>query len=226
MSANLLLDLVFPPRCVGCGRLGRYICAHCHKTLVVRSDLCPECDRPAIDGFTHPRCIRSYGLDGLTTVFSNHGVMKKAIKVLKYRLVSDLAGSMINLIPEKCLASIKRQTWVVYPIPLHFQRLRWRGFNQTQLLAKFIAKRLNMELADGLLVRKLKRTPQAEIKSRDERIKNARGLFAISSKFKTRKMLNILLIDDVWTTGATMKEATKVLKRNAVKKVWGLTLAR
>ena len=224
----ILLDLLFPRRCVGCGRLGSYICPDCRKTLVLQPQLCSECGRPAIDGATHPACRKPLGLDGLTTIFSNRSVIKRAIKVLKYRLVSDLAETLINLIPEKVLANLPtgRGDLVVYPIPLHKERLKWRGFNQAGVLGKYLAKRLKLNAVDGLLIRKMKRVPQADIAKREDRIKNAQGLFIGTTKLEATKPLNILLVDDVWTTGATMKEAAKVLKRNEVSKVWGLTLAR
>jgi len=90
-----------------------------------------------------------------------------------------------------------------------------------------------MKMIDGLLVRTVKRTPQADISRREDRIQNAQGLFQLN-KLSTSNLpagrqgsqLSILLFDDVWTTGATMKEAVKVLKRSGLGKVWGMTLAR
>lgn len=228
------LDLIFPKRCFGCNRLGKYICAACLKTLVLRSSRCPECGRPAIDGITHPGCARAHGIDGLVTVFENRGVIKRAIKSLKYRFVYDAAEELINLTPESIWQNLKLYTqgFFLYPIPLHKGRLKWRGFNQAEKLGQFVAKSLGVQMVDGLLIRTQKCTPQADIERREDRIKNAQGLFTLSSRFPELKALNsgnqssILLFDDVWTTGATMKEAVKVLKRNGVEKVWCMTLAR
>lgn len=219
-----VLDLLFPPRCVGCKRLGSYICVNCRKQLIIRQPLCPECDRQAVDGATHPGCLKKWGLDGLTTVFVNRGVIQKAIKTLKYRLVSDLAETLVELIPEKALLpQFKTREWAVCSIPLHKDRLKWRGFNQAEIMGTFLRQRLDARLANGLLIRHAKRTPQADISKREDRIKNAQGLFAVGTKTFPRR---IILFDDVWTTGATMKEATKVLKRHGVEQVWGFTLAR
>ncbi len=225
-----ILDLIFPRRCVGCRAVGEYICQKCRKTIQILPQRCPLCDRPAIDGAAHPVCRRANGMDGLITVFQNKGVIKQAIKTLKYRFVYDLAESLINLISfndypalnSHCSDPIKP---VLYPIPLHQDRLRWRGFNQAEKLGQFVAKKLKIDMVDGLLIRQVKRTPQADINKKTDRIKNAQGLFISSQLLKT-KPLNILLFDDVWTTGATMKEAVKVLKRNGVKRVWGMTVAR
>lgn len=229
-----LLDFLFPPRCEGCGRLGKYICERCVLTIQFRDQCCPECDRPAIDGITHPGCQRAYGLDGLTTVFNYSRVIKKVLKTIKYRFVYDEAETLINLIPVVTWRLLNNlvKDYSIYPIPLHKDRLNWRGFNQAEKLAKLISQKLQLPLIDKLLIRTEHRTPQADISHRTDRIRNAQGLFTLSSRFPEFKALNsgnlnsILLVDDVWTTGATMKEATKVLKRNGIKHVWGMTLAR
>ncbi len=226
-----LLTLIFPPRCSGCGSVGRYICENCQKTLRLLPQRCPECDRQAVDGITHPRCIRPYAMDGLITVFQNTGVIKNAIKKLKYRFVYDLAESLVNLIPLDNYSALSSYYSistkpVLYPIPLHKDRLKWRGFNQAEKLGQFVAQKLNIQTVNGLLIRQAKRTPQADISKREDRIKNTQGLFLFGLKVLPSSCLNVLLFDDVWTTGATMKEAAKVLKRNGIKKVWGMTVAR
>ena len=210
----------------------------------------------AIDGTTHPACLRAYGLDGLTTVLTYTGVVKKVLKTIKYRFVYDEAESLIDLIPVSIWQLLKNLThnYEIYPIPLHQDRLRWRGFNQAEKLAQAIGKRLEVPIIDGLLIRKETRKPQADIAKRDDRIKNAHGLFTFNSSLSdppwvesrrvTKNMPStgsgnkihetsfisehpsIILIDDVWTTGATMKEAAKALKRNGVTHVWAVTVAR
>lgn len=219
-----LLDLLFPPRCVGCKLIGSYICQNCQLTIRFRSPLCPECDQPAIDGITHPKCLHAHGLDGLISMCRYIEVVKKAIKELKYRWVADLAKDLIELIPKDYFHYLPfDSTWVIYPIPLHAKRQKWRGFNQAEELAKYLGQRLKLDLVTGLLIRTEVRTPQADLSKREQRIKNARGLFKINKKSLPKK---IILFDDVWTTGGTMKEAGKVLKRNGVEKLWGMTIAR
>lgn len=239
-----LLDVLFPARCMGCGRVGNYICISCQKAISLLSPRCPACDRSAIDGITHPKCQTAQGLDGLITVFRYDGVVKKVIKAIKYRFIYDSAKSLIDIIPDSIFTDVTRQLEnpVLYPIPLHRDRLKWRGFNQAEKLGEIVAKRLNIQMVSGLLIRQEKRTPQADISHREDRIKNAQGLFKMNSSLSEvegnqhgksstgsdRKIQysNILLFDDVWTTGATMKEACKVLKRGGVKKVCSLTIAR
>lgn len=225
---NLFLDFLFPPRCYDCGRVGEYICTVCAKKVVFLNQRCPECDRAALDGMTHPGCRKPWGLDGLTTVFQNTGVVKKVIKAIKYRFVSDAAKSLVDLIPDELLQRFPflGGSPVLYPIPLHHDRFKWRGFNQAEKLGQILAKRLSIEMVGGLLVRKAKRIPQADIEKRIDRILNAKGIFQLNKLSTLNSQLSILLFDDIWTTGATMKEATQVLKRGGVAKVWGMTVAR
>jgi ComF family protein len=225
---SLILDLIFPKRCVGCGSMGSYFCPKCLKTVQLRDQKCSECDFLAIDGLTHVKCLKKDGLYGLTTLFENKLAVKKAIKLLKYRFVTDIVESLVSLIPQKELDVIKlnNKNSVIYPIPLHKDRLKWRGFNQAEKMAVILAKKLNLPIADNLLIRRVKRTPQAEILSKAQRIKNAQGLFTPNLRALQSYRLNVLLFDDVWTTGATIKEAAKTLKKNGVEKIWAVTLAR
>jgi ComF family protein len=116
---------------------------------------------------------------------------------------------------------------VLVPIPLHPRRLRWRGFNQAELLGELIAKNLGIKFIPDLLIRVKNTEPQVKL-DKDQRQINIRHAFILNknSQFDNLKICNFVLFDDVWTTGATLKEAGKVLKRNGTKKVWGLTIAR
>lgn len=223
--SSIFLDLLFPHRCLNCGTLGSYICAICQKSVSFPSQRCPECEKGAIDGITHPICRKRFGLDGLTSIFRYEKLVKKAIKMIKYRFVSDIAESLINLVPADTFQLIKlcNEESLLYSIPLHLERLSWRGFNQAEKLAQFIAPKLEMPLVNNLLYRVVKRKPQADITAKKQRIENAKGIFQLATSILPEK---VLLFDDVWTTGATMKEATKILKKAGVNWVWGLTLAR
>jgi ComF family protein len=128
---------------------------------------------------------------------------------------------------------------LVVPIPLHKRRLRWRGFNQSELLANYISENLTpgMEIPvlNDILIRKKHTTPQMQVKKYSERKENIKDAFEIypvksaggsAEKFKRIKNKNILLVDDVATTGATLNECAKTLKQSGAKKVFALVLAR
>jgi len=252
MSMNLL-DLLFPKRCLGCGMIGAYFCDRCTSTIRiidVRETICPVCERSAIGGGTHPRCHTRYAIDGLTSFFHYDGVIRKAIKALKYRYVSDLAQELISLISPLVLSHVRKYinapagSVLFVPVPLYPSRLRWRGFNQAELLGRLLAERLNIPVDRRVLKRVRKTVPQVEVRERNKRLKNMEGVFALSheqrveyssfDKFTLKRRnvkskddgINIVLFDDVFTTGATLRSAAAVLKRGGVKSVWGVTMAR
>ncbi|MCX6791485.1 MAG: ComF family protein [Candidatus Gottesmanbacteria bacterium] len=214
-----LLDFIFPKRCVGCGKIGKYFCAACRANIRVikpNEPICPMCGRPALDGATHPICRTRYSLDGLTSFFHYDGPVRKAIKAIKYRLVSDLAEEFVNLVSVRDFDDC-----ILIPIPLHPSRFRQRGFNQAEVLGSILAKRLNVAVRTDILRRVKETEPQVSIKKRADRLENMKNIF--SCKNITG---NILLFDDVCTTGATMRSAATVLKRAGATCVWAVSMAR
>jgi ComF family protein len=180
--------------------------------------ICPMCGRLAFEGVTHPRCRTRYSLDGLTSFFHYDGVVRKAVKAIKYRLVSDLAEEFISLTR---IPTYRRDDRVLVPIPLHPARLRDRGFNQAEVLGNILAKRLNIPARTDILQRVKETEPQASIKKRADRLENMRNIFSCKNVSG-----NILLFDDVCTSGATMRSAAAVLKRAGATSVWAISMAR
>lgn len=225
-----ILDFVFPKRCVGCGKIGKYFCDRCklHIRIIEANEaICPICERSAIDGATHPRCKTRYTIDGLTSFFHYDGVIKNAIKAIKYRYISDLTREFVSLIPDNRIhGQIGFDKAVLVPIPLHESRLRERGFNQAEILAKLLAKRLNISMKTNLIFRNKKTTPQVEMRDRKERLRNMEQVFSASSSIRLSNYPTVLLFDDVFTTGATMRAAASIFKRHGVQFVWGVTMAR
>lgn len=220
-----VLDILFPKRCVGCGKIGKYFCTSCSADIRVikpNESICPMCEKPVVGGVTHPSCQTRYSLDGLTSFFHYDGPVRKAIKAMKYSLTSDVAEEFIRLVPA---SNIPKGTFI--PIPLHQKRFRQRGFNQAEVLATILAKRLNQHVRTDILKRVRETVPQVAMKKRDARMKNMEGVFGlIHDDFKQRDMGRVLLFDDVFTTGATMRSAANVLKQAGVKQVWAVTMAR
>ena len=230
-----LLNFLFPRRCLSCGTIGKYFCSRCVgkiRTIEQRETICPVCERPAISGATHPFCKTRYTIDGLTGFFHYDGIIRKAIKSLKYRSVSDLAKEFVGLIPDTVLSHIvlvchsrENGNPVFIPVPLHSSRYKDRGFNQAEVLAQFIARRLSLRVATDILKRVKHTTPQVEMKDRNKRLKNMEKVFSVlHSPFPFP--YSVILFDDVFTTGATMRAAANILKREGVKFVWGITMAR
>lgn len=231
---NLILDLLFPKKCVGCKKEGTYFCKDCISNILQKDLVCPECGDLAIGGQTHSHCQKKFGLDGLWSLGIYQNPLREAIKQLKYGRVSNLAVSLVDIMIDYwaqyqpfILDQIKKDKgigWAVIPVPLHWWRENNRGFNQSNLLGQILSKKLGLEYLEGL--KRIRYTrPQTKLKDKQRR-QNIRGVFEISSDYTLSPKPYTLLIDDVWTTGSTLKECCNVLKKAGVQKVWALTLAR
>lgn len=238
---EIIKNFIFPKKCVGCGQWGQYFCPDCLNYLpFLKETICPLCAKPSFYGLAHLGCLRKspFSLDGLLSAFSYKGIIKKALIKLKYHFITDLAEGilelMISFLPENSVfyQLCCQKNVLLISLPLTKKRYNWRGFNQTELLTELLARNLNLPFTANLLVKIKETKPQAKLK-KEERKKNIQKAFALNQFIKKKevkkiqqKFSQILLFDDIWTTGATLKEAAKVLKKNGFEKVWGLTLAR
>ncbi len=224
-----IIDIIFPKNCFGCKKAGWYLCKQCVQKARLAKQTCIECAKPAVDGMTHIRCKRPWGLSGCLSVWKYQGAIRTAILKLKYKFAKEIAEELschiadylqkeITALPEDCLLT---------SIPLHRRRSNWRGFNQGEEIGKLVADKMGWKFCSDVLIRKSLKRPQTELKG-DERKENINGVFALNSSFKLSAFSHqpIIIFDDVLTTGATMKEGVKVLKRNGAKSVWGLTIAK
>jgi len=189
------------------------------------------CEKPAIDGLTHPRCRTKYTPDGLTSFFRYDGIVKKAIKTVKYRFAYDIVEEFIQCIPNAFYEFIRNSYFInrkscLVPIPLHPSRYNFRGFNQAEIIAAALSKRLNIPVDTKLLIRIKKTIPQVEMKDRDKRLSNMKDVFSLRTSYIVHRTSCIFLVDDVFTTGATLRSAASVLKHAGAKIVWGITLAQ
>ncbi len=184
---------------------------------------------------THPRCQTKYSLDGLTSIFHYDGIIREAVKTLKYRLVTDLAREFVSLIPPSFpnLYTLNTKLSILIPIPLHPSRFRDRGFNQAEVLGQLFADRLpageaglQVPIRTDMLRRVKATTPQVEMKDRKKRLDNMKGVFALHHDACLLSQGTFILFDDVFTTGATMRAAGETLKRAGAKYVWAVTMAR
>lgn len=142
---------------------------------------------------------------------------------LKYHNIRALAVPLAGLMRDY-LRTDPIQADVIMPVPLHPRRLRERGYNQSALLAREIARLTGMEPEETILVRGRYLLPQARTGSVEERRRNVAGAFSLSAQGVQGK--SVLVIDDVSTSGATLNECASVLKAGGARAVWGLTLAR
>lgn len=221
---RVALDLLFPPYCIGCGREGNYICDHCQRKLpYISPPVCSICGRPLLPDDSCPGCIsKDHAIDGIRAPFIFEGLIRRTIHELKYRNLRALAPVLAVYLFEY-LAENPVPGDVLVPVPIHHRRLRERGYNQSSLVAHELARRCNLPVVDSCLVRLNYVTPQARLASAADRLKNVTGAFACrDSQLKDKQ---VILIDDVSTSGATMNACAAALKSAGAAGVRGLTLA-
>lgn len=228
-----LKDFLFPKFCFGCHRLGSYFCLNCAKKLSSAEDVCPYCKKPSYFGLTHSSCQRKWGIDGLKSFFYYDNLLKKIIKNIKYQLVTEAIKDFLYGIPQSKIEKLffykkLARDFILIPVPLHSKRERTRGFNQAEKIANFFGQAFNFSVDNKLIIRVKETRPQAELKTPEERYKNILGAFSLAKGITSDKIRKkkFIIVDDVWTTGSTIKEIARLLKKNGAEKVFGLTIAR
>lgn len=222
-----LLGFLFPSFCLGCGALGSYICPACKKELKrKKEDTCLYCGKKSALGLTHIKCKKRGGLDGWTSMYKYDPSFKRVLVAAKYkkaRLVLEELLKQDNLLQYKNILRWRTLfSPIITPVPLHPQRLDERGFNQSSTIAKHIASRVGMPYEE--LLSREKNTPHlAQMNDSFKRKSTIKGAFRFVGK---RVPESILLVDDVLTTGATMGESVRTLKKAGVKNVLGFSLAK
>lgn len=217
---NTWWTILFPERCIVCKKEGVSFCTSCRETL------------PRNGGFNY------YGIFSLWEY--GHPTIRRALHDLKYKnkraIAKDIAESMSDTLLEHLAERVhfnnpifSEQTesaFLIIPVPLSKKRLKTRGYNQAELLAKELSLKnhLSFVLETSVLYKIKDTESQVSVKDRTKRLENIRGSFAVKNPEKITGK-NILLIDDITTTGATLNEARKVLLKAGAGRVYGVTVA-
>ena len=227
---KFLLDLLFPRFCFNCRQEGSYLCEDCQSVLGVLN--------------THQKYTTHPSAGGLKDLYFalpyQGSLIKNLIQKFKYRpFVKELAISLTSLIithfrlldnkpdffyPVRDQRSSNGADFILIPIPLEKKRLKWRGFNPAEELAKELSIFFRIPLVNNALVKIKTTLPQVEL-SEEERKENIKGAFLCQNSNQIKEK-RILLIDDIYTTGATLKEGAKVLKKAGAKEIIGIVIAR
>lgn len=230
---KLILDTLFPIQCIVCKKPNHWLCDQCLSEVLIKDkQVCPICEKVTIpDGQTCFQCKEKYSIDGLLVAidYKENEAIDKAIHYFKYRFVEDLHKPLGKIITKTFLKSSLKIPDAIIPIPLHPKRLRWRGFNQSELLCRHISKNispnLNIEISTTALIRNKNTLSQMKIKNFKQRKLNLKNAFKVFRK-SSIKNKRILIVDDISTTGSTIFECAKVLKKSGAKEVYGIVLAR
>ena len=222
------LDAFFPPACVACDGVlpaPGFFCADC-ALLVTESDAaaCPRCAEPGpFTAGACQRCLRRPPAFGRAWApFAYEGSVSRAVHRFKYEDHPELARPLGALLARKAAAFLASAPGALVPLPLHAARYRERKYDQATLLTVAVAKACGRALRDDVLTRVKPTTRQVDL-SDEQREANVSGAFEVSGKVEGAELV---LLDDVLTTGATAREATKVLLAAGAKRVDVLVFAR
>jgi competence protein ComFC len=227
--AHWTVDTLFPKYCVGCNAPDTFLCQECFdKIILVKQQQCGRCLKISANGKTCQKCKQVWTLDNLlVAAYYQDGPVKELIHAFKYEGNRILKHDLIHTLQKNnaiydSINKIKRHT-IVVPVPLHFRRKWWRGFNQSEEIAKLISKELNLTMLKTALKRKHHTKIQASLHRKD-RLNNLIEAFEAKTCLNTNS--SVILVDDIATTGATLNACAIALKKAGFKRVVGVVIAR
>lgn len=222
------MDLLYPPVCPFCGEIsGEGICGTCReKVFYIEEPRCMKCGKPLEteeeeycgDCKRHPL---SYTQG--RSLWVHKDPVKRAVYQFKYHNKRRYGEVFAGELAERFGPRIARwEIEEILPIPLHPSRRRQRGFNQVEILAKELGKQTQIPVSTDVLFR-VRKTRAQKVLNDSERAKNLKGAFGVAKSWKPKR--NVLLVDDIYTTGNTIHRAGKVLKKAGVENVYFLTIS-
>ncbi|MBI4262132.1 ComF family protein [Candidatus Uhrbacteria bacterium] len=219
-----LIDAWFPPTCAGCGSEGQWICRVCMIRFQPMHDRCFGCRRPSGNGRFCFLCARAWPVVGVTAAGSyTEPVVRDTIHAMKYRYARILCSALAPFLESAIyLHGDAPHDPILVPLPLSRRRYTWRGFNQAALLAEGAGSRAGWPVAH-VLTRVRHTFPQAEL-SHEERHANVAGAFRVQDRFSFEGR-DVILIDDVATTGSTLRAAAEACRTAAAGNVYASVIA-
>lgn len=240
---EFFINLFFPKFCLGCQKENTYLCDDCRALLdIAEFDYCLCSKKPLLLPPQQKigRCNKCQDkkLSGLyfALPYKENLLTKNLIYQFKYQsCIKDLAKILASILIEHFIISGKNtnEIWnngILIPVPLDIKKIKMRGYNQSEELAKELSKVLQIPVVSDILIKIKSTKPQMELK-KEEREKNLLNAFSIKTNCGTSDVpqfagKKIFLVDDVYTTGSTMEECARVLRNAGAKFVWGITIAR
>ena len=225
-SYGKLLDTTFPARCVTCHKEGSFICDACQKTTrIIGERCCQLCGEPvSFGGSLCNQCERApLEIGGIRSIYYYEGAVKDAILQLKFhglKSIVPLLGSHMSAY----MSGNQLDADFIVPVPSHSKRIRERGYNQAELLARALASISGISVEAKTLRRIKLVRPQSSSSSREERRTNVIDTFVCSGEGVSGK--RVLLVDDVCTTGYTLEACSRELRTACAAEVRALTVAR
>ena len=225
-----LLSLLFPTSCAACGRYIKdfkyhYVCVPCYESIKrLEGVLCKTCMKPLDAGYLTECGDCERGERYFTNIAAGgvySGALKELIHLMKFYERKKTAKLLAGFIIENVMDCAIKWADVIVPVPLSKKVLTERGYNQTALVAEYLADKYNIAFIEA--VKKVRETTPQNKLERKDRLKNLKGAFEADSRAAGKK---VLVVDDVYTTGATMNEMAKTLNAAGALEVRGIVVAR
>lgn len=218
-----LISLLFPSFCLVCNRDGNYICRKCFFEMYPLYQLtCPVCDKATYKSLVHSECKDKINFEGLYYLVPYGNQFHDIIETVKYKYCFAICDFLGKLLAINFRTNFKlEENYVVTSVPIHKSKMRSRGFNQAELIGKAFAKELGLSY-QNLLIRNRKTQTQVGM-DRSERIRNLKNCFEFKSENVPQ---SVILVDDIYTTGTTVKECSEILKNYGVQRVLVAVLAK
>ncbi len=230
-----LIELLWPIHCLNCGQEGYVLCSNCQKYIKKRQQLtCPSCGKLSIYGAVCPSCYNKTNIDGLIFYADYRQVLiKKLIGLWKYKYVKTAGELIIDLLTKdlesfvednKFLPFADQKEILIIPVPIHKNKYLKRGFNQSEIIANAVAKKFNWRVETSIIERVKNTNSQTKL-DKDGRKQNVKNAFIVKD-FSALKNKNVVLIDDVYTSGSTIDELARAIKKYTDEKVWAIVFAK
>lgn len=219
-----LLDLVYPKSCHICGKYGEYLCNTCKKSFRRNLPECYICRRISPNFCTHIRCKKNYSLDKVIVAWEYNKMSSRILKSYKYKGVQDLGRYLSEFLLES-IGKVEFNNSLFIPVPISFLRRNERGFNQTELLTEYISRHYHCDFSFDLIGRKTEKGHQS-LKDRESRLRETNSNFYIKDSTSLDKYNSVTILDDVITTGSTLENISRIIKKEKDISVNALCLFR
>lgn len=212
---NVLLNLIFPN-----------VCGFCD--VIDKNNLCPNCEaKLQIHKKERKITVFNKYFDELMYLYNYEGIVRNTIIRFKFNEKAYIYRTFVNemLKSEKICYQISSCD-IMLPVPIHMEKRIERGYNQSELICKYLAKEMNKSYSSKTLLKYKRNLTQSEL-NKSQRVKNVLGVYKINPKYiESVKNKSVVLVDDIYTTGSTVNECSKVLKQAGAKRVTVLTIAK
>jgi len=195
-----LIEIIFPKTCINCLKEGKFLCEDCFAQIRITN--------PQIQNLNFTKLF-------IPCYLHQNPILRKAVHKLKYSFYKDISKNLALLFAHLNLP----QNALIVPIPLHQKQLKYRGFNQAEILGK------NLDRPISNLLKRIKKTKSQATLSKHDRKKNIKNSFALNSEISLPKNTPLIILDDICTTFSTMNEAAITLKNAGFKLIYGMALA-